>query len=440
MTSRRSPARRGFTLLEVLLALALTVVLLSLLTFSISVYLRASNAGRDDVERSQLARVLLRRMSDDLRSTLWRNEADAASSDSASSSDAPAASGSGSGSTSGSGATSGSQSGSGSGTGGNTGSGSGSGNSSGDSNSSTSVSDSTELPPVTGLFGNQYEVQIDVSRLPRIEQYASAVVTSTDLVSDVKTVAYFCQTATSGVSTSASGLVRREFDRAATSYASTNGDVSAWEQGLAPIAQEVTAVEFRYFDGTEWLTEWDSQAKNALPLAVEIAIQLASSAPPAGATANSPLAAVMPATTTIAATGEIYRVLVFIPQSQAPKISGASAMETMVSSMTSSGAAEGGADGQGQNGQGGANAARGGGSSGRGGGYGNERGGGRGGEGGGRGGGRGGQGGGRGGEGGPGGGEGGPGGGEGGPGEGGPGEGGPDGGGEGGPSEEEDVE
>jgi hypothetical protein len=254
--------------------------------------------------------------------------------------------------------------------------------------------------PVLGLFGNANTVQVAVSRLPRIEQFANATVSGNDLVSDVKTVEYFCSTSTTGTtlgSTTDTGLVRQELDRAVTNYASENGGL-AWDDELAPIAAEVTRLEFRYHDGTEWLSEWDSEANGKLPLAVEIAIALDTF----GAVEDS-----APGTLNDKATStgqSIYRLVVFLPQSQAPKVAGSSAMETMVSATmneaanAAAGAGQGGQNGQGgQGGQGGQ--AQGGGSSGRGGGYGNNGGGqgGGGGRGGGGGGGRGGGGGGRGG-------------------------------------------
>ncbi|MDZ4782904.1 MAG: hypothetical protein SGJ19_21860, partial [Planctomycetia bacterium] len=325
-----------------LLALALSVVLLSLLTFSINVYMRASEAGRGEVERAQLARVLLRRMADDLRSTLWKNTEGTAATESESADSASGDSATASGS-SGTGTGSGSQSGSGTGSGSSTGTGGGTGtnasDSSGDDASTSSPSTSTEVPPVMGLYGEQGYVQVDVSRLPRIEQYASAMAGTGDIVSDVKTVAYYCQNANSAAASSATGLSRREFDRAVTTYASTNGDISAWERELAPIAAEVTAIEFRYFDAAEmeWVTAWDSELKEALPVAVEIAIAISDGT----ATANTSGAGAA-STSTLDASAEgqtIYRLMVFLPQSQTPQTSGASALETMVSSSISSAAA-----------------------------------------------------------------------------------------------------
>lgn len=62
----RSHGRRGFTLLEVLLALSLLTLLLLGLTSAIALHLRAFDTGRSDVTQAQLARALLERMAADL--------------------------------------------------------------------------------------------------------------------------------------------------------------------------------------------------------------------------------------------------------------------------------------------------------------------------------------------------------------------------------------
>ena len=41
------------------------------------------------------------------------------------------------------------------------------------------------------------------------------------------------------------------------------------EELLAP---EVTDIQFRYFNGTEWLDQWDSTELNGLPMAVEVTV------------------------------------------------------------------------------------------------------------------------------------------------------------------------
>jgi hypothetical protein len=62
--------RPGFTLLETILTLALTVVLLGLLGMAISIHLRLADAGRNEVAETQSARRLLRQMCNDLRNAI----------------------------------------------------------------------------------------------------------------------------------------------------------------------------------------------------------------------------------------------------------------------------------------------------------------------------------------------------------------------------------
>ncbi len=63
--AKRKPG--GFTLLEVVLALALAALVLYTLTLAVGLHLRMADAGRTDVEEAALARALLRRIADDLR-------------------------------------------------------------------------------------------------------------------------------------------------------------------------------------------------------------------------------------------------------------------------------------------------------------------------------------------------------------------------------------
>ncbi|HVX59138.1 MAG TPA: prepilin-type N-terminal cleavage/methylation domain-containing protein, partial [Pirellulales bacterium] len=109
--ARRRPVRAAFTLLEVILSLALAGLLLGALTWAIQLNLKATTSGRSDVERAQLARAALDRMAADIRGAVWYDPIDpnslvvppaSSSQTSASSSSAlPGTSGSGSGSSSG---------------------------------------------------------------------------------------------------------------------------------------------------------------------------------------------------------------------------------------------------------------------------------------------------------------------------------------------------
>lgn len=138
------------------------------------------------------------------------------------------------------------------------------------------------------LIGSAYELRFDISRLPRIDQYQSLLsqgqLSATELPSDVKTIVYFLRSETSATNyaqepTAAGGeastdgygrgLMRAELDRAVTSYSETGGTTDGVYANAQLLAEEVTGLEFQYYDGTEWLTEWDSSSQG-LPRSIKI--------------------------------------------------------------------------------------------------------------------------------------------------------------------------
>lgn len=159
-----------------------------------------------------------------------------------------------------------------------------------------------------GLYGSATELRLDVSRLPRVDQYEALMATGidamnvVDIPSDIKTVTYFLRSeesadaAATPLSASAPiestltgrgrGLMRREVDRAVTAWSETNGGESTGESRL--LAEEVVGLSFQYFDGVQWLTDWDSDQYGGLPLAVEILLVMSDAAPEL---ADSPLSA-----------------------------------------------------------------------------------------------------------------------------------------------------
>jgi hypothetical protein len=188
----------------------------------------------------------------------------------------------------------------------------------------------TTIPPVPGLFGNQYQLQIDVSRLPRMENYQQyltedASTTVLDVPSDVKTVTYYVQSnpiAASNPNVAASqslqdltdpdangtGLVRRELDRSVTMWAMNNGNYTGLQNTGDVLAPEVAAIEFQYFDGTEWVLEWDTEVQQKLPIAVLVILALQ-----APGTAPAPDVSLSELTTEIPTGLHLYRMLVYLP-------------------------------------------------------------------------------------------------------------------------------
>ena len=66
-------ARSGFTLLEVLLTLGLSGLLMLIVGLAIDLHLRILRTGRAEVEQAQLARAILRRISQDLHNAVQYN-------------------------------------------------------------------------------------------------------------------------------------------------------------------------------------------------------------------------------------------------------------------------------------------------------------------------------------------------------------------------------
>ena len=198
------------------------------------------------------------------------------------------------------------------------------------------------MPPVPGLYGNQYELQIDISRLPRVDELQrmnsnSLTNTLQDIPSDVKTVAYYCVgnglVNSSGVvnprtGKTETGLVRRVMDRAVTLYASDSGNLQGLQQAAEVIAPEVASIEFQYYDGTEWLTEWDSDEMGCLPTAVRITLLLAERAETD--TTSRASNATLPTLAT-ASPDQIYSLMVRLPTAKPATTTtdDASGMESM---------------------------------------------------------------------------------------------------------------
>ncbi|MFG0255644.1 MAG: prepilin-type cleavage/methylation domain-containing protein [Rhodopirellula sp. JB053] len=285
---------RGFTLLEMLLTLGLCVVLMTLVSSVMTFYVREMSTAETTYRQSQIASAVLQMIEDDLRMTLTTRPVDTSPlSDVLASASAPL---------------------------------SALGISTGeesdepqddlpDDSASTDLSsdpladdtaDATTLDSSLGgtvlqspgLIGNSLQLQVDISRLPLLEE---SVIDPTlavsggkllDRPSDIKTISYFVQPEGTGsnldaieelaiangipsTTTTAGGLVRRELDRTINTYAATTGGLSRLSSVGEVISPEVTAIEFEYFDGVNWLTYFSSDEMGYLPPAVRVTLQIA---------------------------------------------------------------------------------------------------------------------------------------------------------------------
>jgi prepilin-type N-terminal cleavage/methylation domain-containing protein len=284
LPTNRRRTNRGLTLLELLLALALTSLIMAIIAMSLDVYMRTLDRRQAITEESQLARAILQQIANDLRSSVQVQTGDVE--DGLAGLDGIDLLG-GVGDLLG-------------------------GDAAGDllGGSDTDLEDllmeedlgvtedlaTSMIPPaVPGLYGNQYQLQMDISRLPRVEEYQRLMSLEdnfalTDIPSDVKTITYYVQGQDAlGMESTAeeldvveddirlvNGLVRRHMDRAVTQFAADNGNTDALLNQGDVIAPEVVSIEFQYWDGIMWLYDWDSEVEEGLPVAVEIRLYLKS--------------------------------------------------------------------------------------------------------------------------------------------------------------------
>ena len=106
------------------------------------------------------------------------------------------------------------------------------------------------------------------------------------------------------------GLARLDADRMTmgrTEPAEPVGDVAVLPGQAAVLAEEVTELGFRYYDGAAWLTEWNSAELNALPRAVEVTVRI--DVDRADEPTNQFLAAPPPSAS------DVYRFVVALPHS-----------------------------------------------------------------------------------------------------------------------------
>ena len=63
----------------------------------------------------------------------------------------------------------------------------------------------------------------------------------------------------------------------ATQLVEEKGGAATALSGQQALAPEVSALQFRYFDGLAWYTTWDSEEAGRLPRALEVTLEFAPS-------------------------------------------------------------------------------------------------------------------------------------------------------------------
>ncbi len=259
--SDRITRERGFTLLEVLISLALSMVLMAAVYGSLRLYWQLQSAGRAQVERAQLTRSILSRMTADVSSVVFQAPESSGSEDEQSGTVTVS-----------------------------------------DDTESTDVEDASSAIVATssGIVGDAQSLVLHVNRPSRDLAY-SGVLDATSVsvsTSDLQTVTYFLSASGSsglaGATASSmrldpatgdpvpvsSGLVRLEADRLAVDFADVNADVESLGGTARILAPEVTSLQFQYFDAAtqSWTTSWDSSVTGTLPTAIEVTLGMTSSA------------------------------------------------------------------------------------------------------------------------------------------------------------------
>ena len=134
------------------------------------------------------------------------------------------------------------------------------------------------------MLGTDRVIMLDISRLPRLDQYNPLVASdgsTTRTPSDIKSIAYFVSLSGGGVEEeiqfaagALGGLYRREIDRAVAAYMGEFSLIAEPDEYSNLVANEIAELTFRYFDGEQWQAEWDSSAAGGFPMAIEITLEI----------------------------------------------------------------------------------------------------------------------------------------------------------------------
>ena len=280
----RASVVRAYTLIEVLIVLALLATLLLLITMALDVHLRQMTMSRVDVEEAQLARTICEKIAQDIRNVVVPLREEMLEVDTAALTAVMGLEGAS------------------------------------DMLEGLEMPDETEeydeeyeeemiYGTVPGIYGGLEWIQIDTAKLPRGEMYGSRQIRrgnsqASDRLSASKTVMYYLGQDTGMVSIDDPqyqperligalgrsldpnalqyGLFRRQLDRQAMQYAIHEGLEFEDEQYDEPLAPEVESIQFYYFDPTieqlgkmgDWVEEWDMDDRQMLPLAIQITVTI----------------------------------------------------------------------------------------------------------------------------------------------------------------------
>lgn len=145
------------------------------------------------------------------------------------------------------------------------------------------VFDEEEVSFRPTMLGTANAIMLDISRLPRLDQYNPLLEkpsATESTISDIKSIAYFFSSQRGGYDPNVvrreneitGGMYRREIDRAVANF---RGDESLQvrpDEFAELVASEVAEIGFKYFDGENWVDQWDSEEEGGFPTAIEISL------------------------------------------------------------------------------------------------------------------------------------------------------------------------
>lgn len=303
----RNGSPSGFTLVELLLATALTAVVMMAVYSSLDLYQRLMTAGRADSERTQLKRALLEAMKRDIQSLVYYAPSGTASSTEATESGEteeagmlsllPA-----------------------------------------DTSDESATEEELTVQPGSGLYGDLTTLMLHVSRPPLSVQTVTPDGMPAE-EADLRSISWFLAVPnapglagavgnlasgggmTMSRNSAVQGIARLQGASFALDYYDSQEATGLLAERAEILSDQVTLLEFRYFDGIDWLESWDSDVMEGLPAAVEISIGFA---PVAG---NANVGGTQPSSSTEGQTGEISRCVIEMPLYAPPSTTDTTAVE-----------------------------------------------------------------------------------------------------------------
>lgn len=275
---RHATGRFGFTLLETVLAVALSAVLIALIAAGMRIYATTVSQSRSEVVNARVARVILQRIANDLKSSYTTAADEEPSSDIGLGADSLAGDSLAGDSDAGDALAGDSLI----------------DDSFADTTGEESIDSTSDLANSTvqqapGIYGNSFELQVDVlGRFAEPVRYDMLVAASGDplasnLLSEPKVVTYYVRTASStelagtplesveSNSRESMSILARRVQTRAVAVNSSGLGLGDTQSGEQLLSDQVASIQFEYHDGFEWTDTWDSSA-TGLPVAVKITL------------------------------------------------------------------------------------------------------------------------------------------------------------------------